>query len=321
MLRGSPVLLAPASSILTMRVSLRAREHERVRRPTAVLGALLATGAALLPAGPAAAGQTLVPGGSQTLVVALPDWALRADALGVSVTSLVQFENGCVEPESEAGDQTCGADAGELADFLDATVAPGIGGKNCRAGDGDGVTLDLFGDPSVFDVERVDCLVLRLSFPDGESGKPDDLAQSDGLEFTLDVVGERELGTEPARGGEDDTDGADPADGVTVDPTTSGHGADPGVPADPAGTGRAGAGSAGVAVPVPGDAAPPADTSVVGQVATPVTVDEGLAVTTESATSSLAARVLSGGSLFLGAVVLGGMVFMLVRHRRREGAA
>jgi hypothetical protein len=46
-----------------------------------------------------------------------------------------------------------------------------------------------------------------------------------------------------------------------------------------------------------------------------------LAVVTESAATSYVARVLAWGSLFLGAIVLGGLLFVQVRRRRLERAA
>ncbi|MGY1642590.1 hypothetical protein ACI782_15895 [Geodermatophilus sp. SYSU D00703] len=318
-----------------------------MRRSLSALGAVLTAGAVLLPAGPAAAGETLAPGGTQTLTVTLPDWAPRADRLGVSVSGLVQLENDCVEPESESGDTTCNKRQGELADFLEATVAAGVGGENCQAGEG--VTLYLFGAPTAFDVRDVDCLVLRLHFPDGERAVPDNVAQSDSITFTLDVVGEQDLTKGPVRGGGNQTaqsrgtatsgGGSDPVDGATVASPDSGGGTAPGVPPGPAGTGGARPGTAagngvgaaaggaptapvGDAVAVPEGVAPSGEKTVIGQAAMPVTVDDdGLGVATESATSSLVAQVLSWGSLFLGAVVLGGLVFVLVRRRRRERAA
>jgi hypothetical protein len=319
-----------------------------VRRPAAVLGALLTAAAVVLPAVPAAAGGTLAPGGSQTLTVALPDWGPRADRLGVSVGSLVQYENDCVEPETESGDDTCGATQGELADFLEARVAAGVTrGGTCDAGDG--VPLDLAGARvSAFDVADVDCLVLRLHFPDGTSTEPDNRAQSDSLTFSLDVVGEQDLADQPADGGEGQNRGTDsgngtstPGGGTAVDPANSGNDTGPGAPIGPgadgdggggaavaggaglAGTGAAAGGSGTSAVAtVPGTAVSSPEKSVVGQAATPVSVDDdGLAVATEAASSSLVTQVLSWGSLFLGAVLLGGLVFVLVRRRRRERAA
>ncbi|SDX44324.1 hypothetical protein SAMN05660209_00532 [Geodermatophilus africanus] len=317
-----------------------------MRRPAAVLGALLTAGAVLLPAGPAAAGETLAPGGSQTLDVALPDWASRADELGVSVDSLVQFENDCVEPESEAGDESCGAEDGELADFLDATVAGGTDdGGGCRA-TSEPVGLDLSGGgDSVFDAVGVTCLVLALEFPNG--GSDDNRAQSDTLTFILDVVGEEQLGDRSAVGDEDGSPGAvlraDPASDGTIPggATTSGRTAADGTlgegaaaaaggGADPAdGAGAAGGGTAAAAGtesgrrvggPTAEEAGGPAGEGVVGSMATPVTVD-GDGLSTESGSTSLAGQALAWGSLFLGAIVLGGLAFVLARRRPRERAA
>jgi hypothetical protein len=326
-----------------------------VRRPAAVLGALLTAGAVLLPAGPAAAGETLAPGGSQTLDIALPDWAPRADELGVSVDSLVQFENDCVEPESEAGDESCGPEDGELADFLDVTVAGGTeDGGGCRA-TSEPVELDLSGGgDSVFDAVGVTCLVLALQFPDG--GSDDNRTQSDTFTFSLDVVGEEDLVDRSAVGDGDGSPGADLRAGPVSEGTTSGGATTSGrtavggtlgggaaapagvgaTTADGAGAARGGtaAGAAGggtaaaagagtgtrVGGSTTGEAGGPAGEGVVGSVATPVTVDgDGLA--TESGSTSLAGEALAWGSLFLGAIVLGGLVFVLVRRRPRERAA
>ncbi|MGY1663364.1 hypothetical protein ACI78Q_19240 [Geodermatophilus sp. SYSU D00705] len=325
-----------------------------MRRPLPALGAVLAAAAVLATPGTAMAGGPLAPGSSQTLDVFLPaDWASGVDRLGVTVTGLTQLENGCVEPESESGDRSCGAEEGELADFLDATVIGGTtDGKTCRASatPDDAVTLDLLeGEPSEFDVDGVNCLVLRLEFGDDESRNPDNWAQSDSIDFTLGVVGREKLGGQASAGNAQTTASEDLADVAASDSATSAGSAtgsattprgSTAVAGAPTGAGTAtvgtavaggaadGAAAAGGAtpagVPAPADAGTggAANGPVVGRVDTPVTVDDGgVALATESASTSLAGQVLAWGSLFLGAVVLGGVVFVLARRRRRERAA
>ncbi|MFW3172000.1 hypothetical protein [Geodermatophilus sp. CPCC 206100] len=322
-----------------------------MRRPLPALGAVLAVAAVLATPGTALAGEPLAPGGSQTLDVPLPaGWATDVDRLGVSVSALTQWENDCVEPESESGDDTCGDEEGELADFLEATVAGGVDGETgCRA-TGEGVPLALIdGVASRFDVEGVNCLVLRLEFPDGGSADPDNLAQSDSITFSLGVVGEEELA--PPSDDDETTTAEDPVDGATSDGATSGGAASgnaatssgggaaaaAGGPvgtgtttgsATAAGGGAGGAAAAGGATPAGAPAPVDAGTSVaadgpvVGRVDTPVTVDDGgVAVATESASTSIVGQALAWGSTFLGAVVLGGLVFVVVRRRRSGRAA
>jgi hypothetical protein len=304
-----------------MRSSCPAGEHGRVRRSLSTAGVLLVAAAVALPAGPAAAGETLAPGGGQSLVVPLPDWASRADRLGVSVGSLVQYEHDCGEPEFEAGDETCGAKDGELADFLDATVAGGTDdGGGCRATQ-DPVELDLLsGGDSVFDSVGVTCLVLALEFPNG--GSDDNRAQSDSLAFTLDVIGEEALVNEPGEGGEDGSPGADLRDGPTSDGTTSDGRTTPDGETTSGGAvaaAEAGTGTRVDALSTAGGTGAPAEEGVVGSVATPVTVD-GNGLATESESTSLAGRALAWGSLLLGAIVLGGLLLVLVRRRRERAA-
>ncbi|MGK5169461.1 hypothetical protein [Geodermatophilus sp. CPCC 205761] len=318
-----------------------------MRRPLPALGAVLVTAAVLATPGTAMASEPLAPGGSQTLDVSLPaEWASGVDRLGVSVTSLTQFENDCVEPETESGDDSCGDEEGELADFLEATVAGGVDGDaGCQAMP-TGVTLDLLdGEPSAFDVDGVDCLVLRLEFPDGGSRDPDNRAQSDSISFSLAVVGREKLTGRPSSGDVEATPSADPAGDATSGGATSGNTAAAGggaVPAAgaPTGTGTttaqggtpggAAGGAAAAGAGAPAGAAAPADAGggveaegpVLGRVDTPVTVDDGgVAVATESASTSLVGQALAWGSMFLGAVVLGGLVFLVVRRRRLGRAA
>jgi hypothetical protein len=296
-----------------MRGRGRSRSIVRVRRllPAAVLAAV----GLLAGAEPAMAGDALAPGGSQTLTVRLPgSWVVQAHLLDVSVAGLTQFENGCIEPEEEAGDDSCGVEQGDLAHHLVATVAAG------RA-DGDGclatvsaVPLQLVGRAvsSRLTVEGVQCLILRLEFPEGAS---DNVAQSDGLAFDLRVVAEGlgNVSTAPQMSG-----GADSAGGRAAAAVAAGNG---------------GTRTGGVAGGAPGDgpgAAPPAipgtTDTVVGDMKTAVTIGDtgaaGPAVQTAAGDTWVGGLVVAWGSVLLGAVALGWAAFaLLVRRRRRKWAA
>jgi hypothetical protein len=284
-----------------------------VRRllPAAVLAAV----GLLAGAGPAMAGDALAPGGSQTLTVRLPgSWVVPARLLDVSVAGLTQFENGCLEPEAEAGDDSCGVEEGDLAQRLVATVAAGrADGDGCRA-TVSAVPLYLVGRAvsSRLTVDGVQCLIVGLEFPEGAS---DDVAQSDSLAFDLRVVAEglADGATAPQiRGGADSAGGRAAA----------------GVEAANGGT-RTG----GVAGGAPGNgpaAAPPAipgtTSTVVGDMKTAVTIGDtgaaGAAVRTAAGATWLGGLVVAWGSVLLGAVALGGAAFaLLMRRRRREWAA
>jgi hypothetical protein len=78
--------------------------------------------------------------GAQQQAVFLLDGAdpAKARRMEIGVTSLSDFENGCIHPESGSGDTTCGAGAGagELSRFLDLTLVAGRegivgGGRSC----------------------------------------------------------------------------------------------------------------------------------------------------------------------------------------------
>jgi len=74
----------------------------------------------------------LYPGARRQAVLLLdgPDTA-KARRMEIGVTSLSDFENGCLHPESGSGDTTCGAVAGEgeLSRFLDVILSAGLEGS------------------------------------------------------------------------------------------------------------------------------------------------------------------------------------------------
>jgi hypothetical protein len=263
-------------------------------------------------AGPATAGDPLVPGGSQTLTVRLPDsWDVQASVLDVSVARLTQFENDCLEPEAEAGDHSCDVQEGDLAQRLLATVVAGrVAGNGCRA-TGRAVPLRLV-DRAVssrLTVGGVQCLVVRLEFPEGAA---DNVAQSDSLAFDLRVVAEG-LGD------------------VATTPQVSGSGNSAGGRATAGGgPGNAGSRTPGAAAGAPGEgraaavpAVPGTTTTVVDEMTTAVNVGgPGASVQTAAAETRPGDAVVAWGSLLLGVVTLGGVAFaMLMRRRRWERAA
>jgi hypothetical protein len=255
--------------------------------------ALLALPGVLAVAAPASAGTGLVPGGSETITVALPAaWAAQADRLGVTAVGLVQAENGCLALERRAGDTACGADEGDLAGQLRAEVTAGTLVRGaCRAA-GAPVPLDLLdaGAPARLAVSGARCLAIRLSFPDGDD---DNVAQSDALSFGVRIVAEG------------------PGEGISgAQRVNRGQG---GSVVRTTGT----AGGAAVQPDRPGSTAP-----VVGEQTTPVEVaGGGVSVRTQAADTSLGALMLAWGSLFLGVVVLGLVFFLWWSRRRRRAVA
>jgi hypothetical protein len=312
------------------------RTHDRpVHRPTPALAVVLAAAGVLVAAGPAAADGSLVPGATQTSVVAVPDgWAADADAIDVVVDELVQLENDCMEPEKRAGDD-CTDAAGELGDKLLATVAWGVEDDGCRP-KVDMAPLDLAGvDGTRFDSTRfervagVDCLVIELAFPHGDS---DNLAQSDSLTFALAAVAEEVPGEVAGT--------RQPEDRVSspTAPTDGGSGTESQGPVDPLSDSAVSPGNAGEHAAAGrgargGTGAPPAEAAaavedrgaagpMVGRVDAQVSVAaDGVSVETRAAESSLPGLALAGSSLLLGAIALGWVAFVLVRRRRTDVAA
>jgi hypothetical protein len=312
------------------------RTHDRpVRRPNPALLAVLAAAGVIAGAGPAAADGSLAPGQTQTVVVPVPDrWAADADAVAVVVDDLVQLENDCIEPERKAGDD-CRDTSGELGDKLVATVAWGtVDGDGCRpavvmaplalAGLG-GTRAESTRFQHVVGVE---CLVLNLTFPDGDS---DNVAQSDSLTFRLDAVGEEvpgevvstvepegvdptpsadgSSGTEPQNSANPSSAGAATARGPVARSAAAGHGARGGTAAPAA--------ERAAAVQRRGPAGP-----MVGRVDAQVSVGaDGISVETRAAGTSLPGSALAWSSMLLGAVALGWVAFVLVRRRRTDVVA
>jgi cobalamin biosynthesis Mg chelatase CobN len=271
---------------------------------------------------PASAGGPLAPGDTWGSVVALPGaWTGQADRLGVSVVDLEQHENGCLRPETMAGDTSCEPGDGELAEQLTAMVTAGVLTGGTCAVSGAAAPLSLL-DAAVtrLSVDRASCLSLRLEFDDaGAAGDDDNLAQSDTLGFSLRIVAEGPDGV--------DDSGSTP---VTVVPD-GGNPVSVTAPAQPAAAGRAPAGRPAVPGTGTGGAAvaqQPVAGSPLGQVDASVSVGgdvsvrgDSVAVRTESATTSLTQLVVLWGSLLLGSVLVGWLLFLVWRRRRQGGAA
>ncbi len=141
------------------------------RRPLTSRAGVVAGAVAVLVAVPVgwASAEPLVPGGRLTTTVDLPDaWAGQADTLGVSVAELRQQENDCSPPEVRAGDTTCGADEGDLAGLVLATVSAGRYVDGGCAPTTAAQPLDLVGSTGTrLAVTGPECLVVALEFPDG----------------------------------------------------------------------------------------------------------------------------------------------------------
>jgi hypothetical protein len=301
-----------------------------VHRSLSVLAAVLATGTVLASAAPAAADGPFVPGDTRTIQLRVPATWSAARQVDVTVGSLTQTENGCLEPEDKAGDD-CSSDEGELAGQLSGTVTLGLpDGGNCTPG----ASADLFPvrPQAVFlaaPPSGVRCLFVELTFEDGALNN---LAQSDSVSFGLDLVarglpttanpdvrtstdeqvGGRVPSNVPADGngatGSGDTATDQNVDGTT---TTAGDDADQ-VDAD------SGALAAAPAAPVE----PAREGAVLDRLEAEFSVgDDGVVVQTEAAESSLQGQLLAWASLLLGAVALGWFAFMLVLRRRRKQAA
>jgi hypothetical protein len=320
------------------------RPHDRtVPRPVSALAAVLAASAVLVGAGPASADEPVAPGETRTVVIPVPDqWAADADVVRIAVRALEELENGCLEPEEEAGDD-CGDGRGELADKMVATVAWGAGDGGCQAEvKAARLEFDSVDGVRFQDVAGVECVVLHLTFP---HGKRDSVAQSDSLQFELDVVGEERPGTvgrddltptptlTPTPSGSRDRG----PDAPSQDPGGRRPGSDPGAgaragggAADGAsraggGTGRdaAAQGARGV-IGAPGARAAGVEQRtpagpMVGRVGAQVSVgSDGLSVETRAADVSLPGMALAWSSLLLGAIALGWVAFILWRRRRRR---
>jgi hypothetical protein len=272
--------------------------------------------AVLLAAGPAAASDGLIPGGTQTFSIQLPGtWAKQADQLGVSVVNLTQAENECLPGEIAARDTTCDADGGDLAGQLVAEVAAGStgGSGNCQATTA-WFPLDLLHSEkqSRFAVSGAHCLAVRLTFP---SNDDDNVAQSDSISFGVQTVAE---GPDGGVSGGSGPAAASAGGGVASAGSVGGANR---------GRGLAAAGNAaGGVVPQVGGTSGTVATgsgggrSVLGRQTTPAQVGaDSVAVQTEAASRPIEDIVLTWGALFVGVVVLGVVfVLWLSRRRRRE---
>jgi hypothetical protein len=302
--------------------------HDRGVRRLVIPSALAALAACALGATPAAAAEDLSPGTSEQLTVRLPaGWAGVADRLGVSVSGVVQLENGCLHPEEQAGDRSCGGRDGELAEQLIASVAAGTLDDGTCSTPGPRTALALLGGGQTrLSVTTVDCLSVELAFPDGPD---DDLAQSDALQFQLDIAAE---GPGGVIGGGDaavvggSSESAAPAAAGPAPAAAGPAGADPDPAAGPvagavaAGGTTAGAGAGAGVGSGAGAAAPPPAGTPLGEVQAEVQIGgTGAQVRTESATRSLGDLALLVGGLFLVAVALGWV--LLLAWRRRSGRA
>jgi hypothetical protein len=326
-----------------MRAPVRRTHDPSVRRSVPALAAVLAIGGVLASAGPAAADGPLAPGETRTVVLPVPyTWADDAVQVAVTVGGLAQAENGCLDPEADAGDD-CSSDVGELAGKLTATVAWGrTDAGRCEPGAG-AVLLDLFGKATarLTQVAGVDCLLLEMAFRDGES---DNVAQSDSLTFGLDLVAQG-LPDPVGPGGNDtngdeqasDDQGGDGQGSGTQGSGTQGSGTQGGDGQTAIAQGDAGQAAGQDAGPargvVPAASAGQDGTAVAQAPAGPVldrvgaqisVGDDGVAaVETQAASTSIQALVLAWGSLLLGAIALGwaGFVMVMRRRRRKEAVA
>jgi hypothetical protein len=310
-----------------------------VRRALTLSAAAAVTAVGVLaPAAPAAAEGLLAPGQTRVMSVALApgDWngAVPA-AVTVQVTRLVQLENECLEPESDAGDETCLPQQGELAGQLQATAAAGVfddrngacEARGPRAGLGllspDRVELTLFDGQGWDDV---DCLHLELTFRDLTDNN---LAQSDTVDFDLRAVAwglppaSTDAETSPIDSSAPGSGTSDGTGASSAGPVGAGPVVGAGAPA--AGQPAAGVPSAGGTTPLAptsGDAGGAAGGEVLGQVDASVSIDgDGASVETQSAESSLLGTALAWGGAFLGVLALGWFLFLVVRRRRRTERA
>ena len=137
----------------------------------------------------------LYPGASQRAVFLLdgadPGKARRIE---VGVTSLSDFENTCIHPETGTGDTTCGTTAGEgeLSQFLDLTLVAGregrVGAKRSCVPVGAAVSSSLAGlrqQPAVVglpDNNGVLCVIATFAHRDAVG---DNVTQTDSVAFDL----------------------------------------------------------------------------------------------------------------------------------------
>lgn len=251
------------------------------------------------PAGAADVAGPLVPGASQVVTIRLPaGWAAQADTVAVSVTRLSQEENECLPPEVRAGDSTCSAGGGDLAEQLSVDVGPGgLAGDVCQPSTTvQPLDLRAGGETVRLPATRPECLAVRLSFPHGAD---DNLAQSDTLSFDLAVVAAGPRGVSPGSG-----TGTDP-------------GAEPAVGADA--VVQPARGPAGGGTPTAGSTGSTSVSGVVGSWNSSVEVAAGgPSALTEASSSSPARVALLWAGALMGNVMVGGLLFMAWRRRRER---
>jgi hypothetical protein len=332
-----------------MRARAAPAQADRVRRSLPALAAVLAAGSVYTSAGPAAADAVLAPGSVQTAVIDVPDdWEDEAMQVDVTVGTLVEAENSCLDPEVEAGDGCSTSedtsDTGELARQLTSTVAWGVHDPDgvCQPiTEADAVPLALVLDETAelrgtAGAMGVDCLLFELTFGHRTDNN---LAQSDTVDIPLTLVA-RDLadpveidaaGTDRVETHEDGTEqgsdsglatrGAD--DSVRNETARSATAREPdGAAVVPGGAGAVAAAPAAPLGPAGEVIGQTPAGPVLDRVDARVGVDgDGVTVQTQAAGTSIQGLVLMWGSLLLGGIAMGWAGFVLVARRRKRSAA
>jgi hypothetical protein len=280
----------------------------------------------------------LAPGDTRTIQIPVPATWAAALQVDVTVGSMSQAENDCLDPERKAGDD-CESNVGELAGQLTGTVTLGLpDGPDCTpAQSGE---LSLLGTRTTRLTAAspgVRCLFVELTLRDDALNNQ---AQSDSLILGLDLVArdflavegldvtptdgpvDRRAPSDNPPGGSSATDGGtsvsdQSASGQDIDnPTTAPRvGAVEGADRDSAAVAASQGGPVGIVV----KQAP--DGPVLDRLEARVSVgDDGVVVQTEAAVSSAQGQVLAWSSLLLGLVALGWSAFVLLRRRRKVAA-
>jgi hypothetical protein len=294
-----------------MRAPAGGAHDPSVHRSVLALAAALAAGSVLATAGPAAADGPLAPGETRTIQLAVPEKWSAALQVDVTVGSVSESENGCLDPEREAGDD-CRSAAGELAGQLTSIVTLGLpDGEDCTPGQR--AELDLSGGRTARLTAAspgVRCLFVELTFRDDASNNR---AQSDSVTLGLDLVARDHVVGGDARAGGQVVPNAD-SEALSVEngATTTRPGADE---VDP--------GDAEAAAQGPGE--PPstvvdqtAEGPVLDRLEAQISVgdDDGAGLETQAADASVQGQVLTWGSLLLGSVAVGWSTSVMVRRRR-----
>jgi hypothetical protein len=279
----------------------------------------------LASAGPAAADDRFAPGETSTIELPVPGTWSAARQVDVTVGTLTQQENGCLDPERKADDD-CLPDTGDLAGQVTGSVTLGLpDGAGCKRGPS--ADLNLLSARTArltAATPGVRCLFVDLTF---RHDALNNQAQSDSLTFGLDLVARELPAAESPTDVSVSTDGqvdisassntsAGGGSGTDGDDTASASRVVTDQAADSGGPTAAPVGPARTVI----DQAP--EGPVLDRLGAQVSVGEdGVAVQTEAATSSLQGQVLAWGSLLLGATALGWWAFVVVLRRRREKVA